>query len=256
MKQLTAFTKKEFIELYRTGKLLILTIVFVLFGIMNPAFAKLTPWIMNMVSGSLAEAGMSISKIEVNAMTSWNQFYKNVPMFLIVFVIMFGGILTTEYQRGTLINMLTKGLSRWKVIAAKFTSMMSVWTLCYWLSYGITYVYNDYYWDNGIAAHLFLSAFCIYLLGIWMISLVLCASSLANNNSAVLLFTGGVFVVSYLVSMVPKLSSYLPTQLLSSQAMLTGAMQPSNFTASILVTLLLTAFSLAGAILVFNKKRL
>ena len=256
MKQLTAFTKKEFIELYRTGKLLILTIVFVLFGIMNPAFAKLTPWIMNMVSGSLAEAGMTIAKIEVNAMTSWNQFYKNIPMLLIVFVIMFGGILTTEYQRGTLINMLTKGLSRWKVIAAKFTSMMSIWTLCYWLSYGITYVYNDYYWDNGIASHLFLGAFCIYLLGIWMISLVLCASSLTNSNSAVLLFTGGVFVVSYLISMVPTVSRYLPTQLLSSQGMLTGAMNPSDFTASIIVTLVLTAISLTGAVLAFNRKRI
>jgi len=256
MKQLTAFTKKEFTELYRTGKLLILTIVFVVFGLMNPAFAKMTPWLMNLLSDSLAEAGMSIAKVEVNALTSWTQFYKNVPILLIVFVIMFSGILTIEYQRGTLVNMLTKGLSRWKVIAAKGTSMMSIWTFCYWLSFGITYFYNDYYWDNSILSHLFLGALCIYLLGIWLISLVLFASSFVSMNSAVLLFTGGMFVISYLVSMVPTVSKYLPTQLVSSQALLTGTMDPSDFTASVIVTLLLTIICFSGTVLVFNKKRL
>ncbi len=46
MKQLTAFTKKEFMELIRTGKALLLMILFILFGIMNPAIAKLTPWLL------------------------------------------------------------------------------------------------------------------------------------------------------------------------------------------------------------------
>ena len=39
-----AFLKKELFELSRSGKLIIFGFVFVLFGIMNPAIAKLTPW--------------------------------------------------------------------------------------------------------------------------------------------------------------------------------------------------------------------
>ena len=43
MRAYLAFTKKEFTESFRTYKLVIMLAVFLLFGIMNPLFAKLTP---------------------------------------------------------------------------------------------------------------------------------------------------------------------------------------------------------------------
>lgn len=43
MKSLLAFMKKEWMEQVRSGRLLILVIIFILLGIMNPAVAKLTP---------------------------------------------------------------------------------------------------------------------------------------------------------------------------------------------------------------------
>lgn len=46
MRQLTAFTKKELRESLRTGRMPLLVILSVLFGIMNPLVAKLTPWMM------------------------------------------------------------------------------------------------------------------------------------------------------------------------------------------------------------------
>ena len=98
-------------EFIRTGKIWILLIIFILFGIMNPAIAKLTPWMVETMSDSLAESGMVLTEVKVNAMTSWNQFYKNISMALIIFALMLSGILTTEYQKGTLVNMLTKGWS-------------------------------------------------------------------------------------------------------------------------------------------------
>lgn len=50
MRQYKAFVKKEFLELYRSGKGWIMLAVFFLFGIMAPAFAKLTPFIMEAFS--------------------------------------------------------------------------------------------------------------------------------------------------------------------------------------------------------------
>jgi len=256
MKQLIAFTKKEFTEGYRTGKFLILIIVFVVFGIMNPAVAKLTPWMMNLLSDTLKEAGMTVANIEVNAMTSWEQFVKNLPMGMIVFMIMFGGIMTAEYQKGTLINILTKGLSRWKVVAAKSILTVSFWTLCYWMCFFITYIYNEYFWDNKIVSNLFLSAFCLYLFGIWLISLIIFASSFMNSNSSVLLFTGGTFFVVYLCSLVPSISEYLPTRLLSSNEMLQGAINGSDMIISILITMLITITAFAFSVVIFNKKQI
>ena len=55
-----AFLRKEWMEMTRTGRLLILTVIFLLFGIMNPAIAKLTPWLMDMMKESIAESGLNV----------------------------------------------------------------------------------------------------------------------------------------------------------------------------------------------------
>ena len=87
MRQLSAFLRKEGMEFIRTGKIWILLIIFILFGIMNPAIAKLTPWMVETMSDSLAESGMVLTEVKVNAITSWNQFYKNISMALIIFAL-------------------------------------------------------------------------------------------------------------------------------------------------------------------------
>ena len=138
MRQLTAFTKKELRESLRTGRMPLLVILSVLFGIMNPLVAKLTPWMMENFAGSLEESGMVLTEIKVDVFTSWTQFYKNTPIYLIVFIVIASGILTTEYQKGTLIIILTKGMNRWKLILSKAFSALLLWTVCYWISFGIT----------------------------------------------------------------------------------------------------------------------
>ena len=80
MRVYMAFLKKEFVEMIRSGRLVTLGIIFMLFGIMNPAIAKLTPALMKMVSESMEETGIILGEVVVNDMTSWTQFYKNFPM--------------------------------------------------------------------------------------------------------------------------------------------------------------------------------
>lgn len=256
MRQLVSFTKKEYTELFRTGKFLILLIIFILFGVMNPAMAKLTPWMMNLFSESLKVSGMMVSKVEVNALTSWTQFYKNIPMALIIYTLMFSGILTAEYQKGTLINMLTKGLPRWKVITAKYILVISFWSLCYWTCYGITYAYNAYFWDNSIAMHPFFSAFCIYLAGLWLFTTLILLSALFNSSSTVLASLGIIIAATYVLAIIPAVGKYLPVQLLSSSVLITGGSTPGNYQNAIIVTILLTVFTFAASILLFNRKRL
>ena len=88
MRSFIAFMKKEFTEQIRTGKVLLLGILFTLFCIMNPAIAKLTPWLMEQLSDTLAESGMIITSVTVTALDSWVQFFKNIPMALIAFVLL------------------------------------------------------------------------------------------------------------------------------------------------------------------------
>ena len=169
MRSFLAFFKKELMESARSGKLMILGILFFAFGVMNPAIAKLTPWLLDVLSESLAESGMTVTAVTVDALTSWTQFFKNIPMALIAFILLYSGIFTKEYESGTLILMLTKGLDRYKVVLAKALLMLSVWTGGYWLCFCVTYAYNVYFWDNGIAVGLMPAALHWWLFGIFTV---------------------------------------------------------------------------------------
>ncbi|MCF2553833.1 ABC transporter permease [Faecalicatena contorta] len=254
MIQLMAFVKKEWTEVLRTGKFVMIAALFILFGVMNPAIAKLTPWMMEAFSESLKGSGLTVTEAKVDALTSWMQFYKNVPVALIVFLLMFSGILAVEYQKGTLINMITKGLSRWKIVLSKSVVLLFLWSLGYWMCYGITYVYNAYFWDNSIAKDVGFAAFCVYMLGVWLIALMMLMSTLFSAGSAVAVGTGGVFFVLYLFSMLPDLKEYLPSYLMSASGLLSGAGEAGDYTTALLVAAVLAVIQLVVAILVFNRK--
>ena len=256
MRSLLAFTQKEITEQARTGKLLFLGILFVLFGIMNPAVAKLTPWLMEQMADSLADMGMNVTEVTVTAMDSWVQFFKNIPMALIAFVLLESSIFTKEYRSGTLILSLTKGLARYKVVVAKTAVLTLLWTAGYWLCYGVTYAYNAYFWDNSIAQNLTFSAVVWWVFGLWVIALTVLFSTLSGSNTGVLVGTGGVVLASYLVGMIPKVTKYLPTMLTDGNSLIYGAKNPADYTVALTVVCVTAAASFAVSLTVFNKKQL
>ena len=220
MRQLTAFIQKEFTEVMRNSKLLICAIIFILLGIMNPAIAKITPWLVEQFSNATSGAGMLIQTMEISALTSWEQFFKNMPMGIVFFVLMFSGIVAAELQKGTLINIVTKGMPRWKIMVSKSILLLVLWTGMYFASYIITYVYNDFYWDNDTVNNIFFSVFCLYLFGVWLISLIILMSALADNSAAVSIGVCGVFLLSYLLGIIPAIQDYLPTKLKGSSSLI------------------------------------
>lgn len=254
MKTLIAFLKKEYMELIRSGKLTILFFVFVLFGILNPAIAKITPWLMESMASSLEGSGLVVTEIKIDAMTSWTQYYKNIEMALIIFVLLVSNTFTKEYQSGTLVLVLTKGLSRFKVVAAKTVVMMLLWTFCDWLCFGITYGYNAYYWDNSVAAHLFYAAFCYWLFGIWVMTLVVIFSSLAQNNTSVLVGIGGTFLAFSLIGMFSSVKKYLPIKLMDGLSLLSAEATKKDFDAAIVITIIFSIILIGCSIIIFNRK--
>lgn len=256
MKPLLSFMKKEYIEAARTGKIIILVLLFVLFGIMNPAIAKLTPWMMEMMSDTIAESGLIVTSVQVDAMTSWTQFFKNIPIALIAFVLIFSDIFTREYKSGTLLLVLTKGLSRYKVVLAKTLLLLSLWTFGYLLCFAITYGYNAYFWDNGIADNLFSSAAVWWLFGIWVICLIVLFSSLFQNTTEVSLCTGGTVLLAYLLSIIPKVKVYSPTMLIDTNSLLIGAESMDAYIKAVVVAAALCIVCVAVSIPVINRKQL
>lgn len=256
MKGLIAFIKKEMLEQIRSGKMIILAILFILFGIMNPAIAKLTPWMLEMLSDSLAQSGMVVTSMTVTALDSWVQFFKNVPMALIAFILIESNIFTKEYETGTLILSLTKGLKRYKVVMGKATVLVVLWSFYYWLCFGITYSYNSYFWDNTIAKNLLLSVACWWLFGIWVIAFLILFSIVASTNILVLVGTGGVVLASYLLGLFPKIKEYVPTLLMNGNALIYGTEDASTYTVAIIITSVISLMCFLISIPLFDKKHI
>lgn len=256
MKSFFAFVKKEFTEQLRTGRLWITVALFVMLGIMNPAIAKLTPWLLEILADSLAESGMTVTEVNVSAMDSWVQFYKNLPIGLIAFVLLQGTIFTKEYGSGTLVLLLTKGLERFKVVGAKAGVLCTVWSFCYWICFGITYLYNSYFWDNSVAKNLLPSVICWWLFGIFVISVMTLFSTLSYSNTGVLLGTGAAVLISYVFGLLPKVNKFLPTKLMDGNSLIYGIAGSEEYIAAITVTVIATILCFALSIPIFNKKQL
>lgn len=254
MRQFIAFTKKEILEQFRTGKLLLFVIIFGLFGIMNPAIAKLTPWLMEMMSEQLAESGMAVTAVEVDAMTSWMQFFKNMPMALVIFLILFSGILTTEYQKGTLINVVTKGMKRWKILLSKMGVMMGIWSIGCLISFGITFGYNAFFWDNTVAHNLSAAVGCFYLLGLWLISMLVLASVFSRSSGMVMLMVGAAFGASYLLALFPAVKEYMPSYLMDSAGLLSGVKDMGDYWMAAVVTVMLIVVGSILSVAAFRYK--
>lgn len=100
MNGFSAFLRKEWMEQWRTFRLPILLVVFAIFGMTNPLIAKLTPEILEGLTGD----GVMNTLPEPDAMDAWAQFFKNASQTgLFVLLILFSGTLTGEMRRGTLI---------------------------------------------------------------------------------------------------------------------------------------------------------
>ncbi len=254
MKAYIAFTKKEFKECSRTYKLFLMVTFFLLLGMLNPITAKITPMLLD----SFMPEGITITISEPTSLDSWAQFFKNVPqMGLIIMVIIFSGIMANEFSRGTLINMLTKGLPRNIVVLSKFTMASVIWTISYSVCFLTTYFYTAYFWNDEGIVNLIPAAFCVWLFGILLLSIIILGGVLFKGYSGGLLFTGGFTVVLFLLNILPFIQKYNPVMLVSgNMAFITGVMESSEFMLPVIISITCTAIFLTLSVLLFNKKQI
>lgn len=72
--------------------------------------------------------------------------FKNMSQIgLVVLLLTFSGMLPCKYAKGTLTNLLAKGLSRKTVALSKFKAAAALWTACYPLAFIIALGYTIYF---------------------------------------------------------------------------------------------------------------
>lgn len=254
MRNYIAFLKKELLESVRTYKLFIIIAVFFAFGMMSPLAAKLMPKLISYAQ----KDGMKISMPEPAAIDSWKQFFKNISgMGLIVTALIFSGVLANELSKGTLVNMLTKGLNRSTVILSKFTAMIIIWTTSYALAFAMAFTYTAYLFKNHEMHNLLFSVFCLWLFGVLLLSVILLGGVLVKSSYGCLFITGTVAAILMVLNAFPKLQKYNPFSLASyNAALLTSSVKVSELYYSIFISCALILACIIGSILIFNKKQI
>jgi ABC-2 type transport system permease protein len=250
------FLKKEILEQFRRKRVLLLGILFAAFALLGVATAKLMPAIMEMFADEIAASGMTIDIKESTIMDAWTQFFKNASIPLIVVIILWSGSFTGEYQKHTLIPLVTKGLSRTGIFVSKMITAVLVWTAGFALYFGILYGYAEFYWGNGTVKHIGLAVTLYWLYGVWLLAILGLFSAIAETTMQVLLGVGGVFFLVTFLELVPKLPAKLPTALTGGLSLLQGSAKPSDFTTPVVIVLICIVLCLAVGVVLIRKKKL
>lgn len=254
MKNIYSFTKKELFESWRTSRILILVVIFLIFGIMNPLFAKFTPEILKSVGGS----AFQIDLPKPTSVDSWTQFYKNITqMGLIIIALMFSGSVSNEVGKGTLVQLVTKGLERSAIILGKLISLVLQWTLCLALCFGVTWGYTLFYFLDKLSPHIFLAVIPLWVFGLFLIALVILCSTISRNSYEGLLVTGGSVMLLYLINIVEKAKHYNPISLISvNMGLLSGSEELGDYGAALGIAAMAAVGMIVLAVYVMDRKKL
>ena len=247
-----AFVKKEFMENMKNYRFFILFAVFLIFSMMSAFLAKFTPEILSALA-----ADMEMTS-EPAALDAWKQFYKNISgVGFSAFIILFGSCLSNEYSKGTLVLLVTKGLSRKAVILAKYTAAAVLMTISYWIGYAATYGYTALLWDDPELPNVALAAVSLWIVGFLYLSILMIGCVVFRQTFTSILFTGGIVALISLLGMIEPIAEYNPFLLTSKNIdLISGEAALAEFMIPAFVSVVLSVFGLLTAIRLFNKKQL
>ena len=204
-------TRKELIQQWRTKRVLVVCVVFLVFGLLSPLAAKFTPQMLTLVKGAEQFANLIPQPTINDAMT---QYIKNITQFDFIIAILVGmGAVASEKERGTAALILSKPMSRWAFLISKFVAQALLYAVAFLLA-----ALAAYYYTLVLFGPLDLGAFLLgsALLWVWLLcyaAVTLLGSTIGNSvgSGAGLAFVGA--VVLLLLGAVPIVGSVAPSGL-------------------------------------------
>jgi ABC-2 type transport system permease protein len=258
MKQWWVMFRREWLEMWRSYKVIWMPIAFVLLGISQPVTSYYLPDILKnfgeLPEGSVIEIPVP-SAADVLASTLSGQFTQ-VGMLILVLASM--GLIASERSSGIASIILVKPVSYWSYVTAKWTGALCLTWLSYGLGYLAAWYYTTYLFGTLPLEHA-VQAFFLYGLWLSFITTITTALSTCLKN------TGAVAAVSLMTvvalaastSMVPEWLGWSPARHMNHSVMLlTEGQIGDQFVWSLLVTGLLLIGFMVAAVLVFRKKEL
>ena len=261
MRNYFIFLRKELFESIKTYKLLIMVAVFLFLGMAAPLTAIFMPEILRWaIASDPSMAGMDLSGLitEPVAFDSWMQFFTSYAgqIGIFVLVIVFSGMLSSEFSRGTLTIMLSKGLSRSTIILSKLTSAIIIWTASYALAALVAWGYTAYFFPGDNVPNLLLAVLSLWFFGVFLLAMTMLMATVTKRGFACMLALGASAIVFIILNLSPQIAKYNPASLVDLPVRLTSDAATPRHALPVFIFALIgfLAFS-ALAIIVFNKSK-
>ena len=251
-----AALRKEWLELQRTRRLLVIVVVFALFGMSSPLLAYFTPQILASVPGAEQFAGLIPEPSVTDAIA---QYVKNLTQFGFILAILIGmGAVAGEKERGTAAMTLSKPLPRSAYVMAKFVTQAGAYSLAMLLG-GLGGYYYTWFLFKGITIGGF--ALVTLLLLVWLlvfVAVTLLASTLARSVGASAGIGLGLAVLLLLAGQLPSWGALAPGGLVtwaSQVGTAAGAFGTINGGA-LAVSVVIVVLCLVGAVGAIERQEL
>jgi len=248
--------RKEVTELWRTRRFLVTIAVFILFGVMSPLLAKLTPEIIKSVEEAKMFADMIPEPSATDAMT---QYLSNLSQFGFITVILLSmGAVVGEKERGVASVILSKPLPRWVFIGSKFAAQ-TLMLVCGFIISGLGAWYYTAVLFEPIDVGIF--ALINVLMLIWLVffaTVTLLGSVIAKSNGAAAGIGLGASVVILLLGNIPNWGGLMPSGVMAwanQLGKLSNEMVPANGGA-VAMSVVLIIMLVIGSVAVFEQQEL
>jgi len=248
-----AALRKEWLEQWRTYRLLMLGVVLVVFGLLSPLIAKYTPEIIKLIPNGEAMAALMPTPTVMDAVT---QYIKNIGQFGVILALLLTmGAVTREKDKGTAAMMLVKPLPRVTFLIAKFMTLALMFAVtiaaasaaCYYYTWLLFGALDMPHWLalNG----LMLVYMLVYIALTLFCSVVTKSQAAAGGLALSLLFILGI------AGSIPGLNESMPGQLLVWGAGLMAG-KADAFWPAFWVSVGIVVVALFVAKLIFEKQEL
>jgi ABC-2 type transport system permease protein len=245
--------RKEWLELIRSHRLLVVTVVLVFFGLTSPLLAKFTPEIITMIPG-----GAEISKIipTPTVLDAIAQYVKNMSQFGIILALLLTmGAIAQEKDKGTAAMMLVKPLPRAAFLSAKFLAIAAMFAVSLAIAGIACYYYTLLLFEAMNILHWLLLNVLLFVYVLVFVGLTLFCSTITKSQAAAGGIALGLLVILGLVGAIPGLGKYLPGELITWGTRLMQGDATASWTA-LGISIGLIVVPLFAAWLIFNRQEL
>ncbi len=245
---------KEMLFQWRSRRIIIIGVIFILFGMVSPLVAKFTPALLGSLEG--AEQLADIIP-EPTAEEAIGQYIKNLTQFgFILAILMSMGSIVGEKEKGTAAMILSKPMPRWAFVTSKFVSQAFVYCLGFILAMIAAYYYTVFLFGP---VDFFAFSVVNILLLIWLlvfVAITIFASTVARTIGAAagVALVGSVLIL--LASTIPRYGALAPGGLVTwAGQMLVGNETIPNG-GSVALSLVLIIVALVASLAVFEEQEL